>query len=152
MRIGPGAGSGEDEVVVANVWSNGATEVSIELREIAGMSKYVNEWQIVAANTERELFAQADRLSPHATAGSDRRLEQLTHREWEVLCLLVARCSDREIAERLFISYRTVTSHVTNIFNKLGVSSRRDAAALATRGYPSSLSTTTAHTDPLTFA
>ena len=54
---------------------------------------------------------------------------RLSRREREVLRLLVIRYSDREIADALFISYRTVTTHVANILNKLGVNSRRDAAA-----------------------
>ena len=54
---------------------------------------------------------------------------RLSHREREVLRLLAIRYSDREIADTLFISYRTATTHVANILNKLGVNSRRDAAA-----------------------
>jgi non-specific serine/threonine protein kinase len=57
----------------------------------------------------------------------------LSLREREVLALLCQRQTDPEIAETLFISYRTVTTHVTNIYNKLGVNSRREAAALAAR-------------------
>jgi DNA-binding NarL/FixJ family response regulator len=81
-----------------------------------------------------DLIDQAGRLLPDPPDDPDTALARLTHREWEVLCLIVARRTDREIADRLFISYRTVTSHVTNILNKLGVSSRRDAAEVATRG------------------
>ena len=55
----------------------------------------------------------------------------LSRREREILPLLAARWTDREIAEALCISYRTVTTHVTNIYNKLGVSSRREVAAFA---------------------
>lgn len=57
----------------------------------------------------------------------------LSPREREVLALLCQRLTDAEIAEALFISRRTVTTHVTAIFNKLGVSNRREAAAMATR-------------------
>src|SRR5262245_3578401 len=53
-----------------------------------------------------------------------------SRREREVLRLLAYRYSDREIADLLSISYRTVTTHVANIFDKLGVNCRRDAAAL----------------------
>lgn len=57
----------------------------------------------------------------------------LTLREREVLALLCERLTDPEIAERLFISRRTVSSHVMHLFAKLGVNSRRAAAALAVR-------------------
>ena len=55
----------------------------------------------------------------------------LSRREREILQLLASRWTDREIAEALCISYRTVTTHVANIYNKLGVSSRREVAAFA---------------------
>ena len=57
----------------------------------------------------------------------------LTAREREVLALLCERWTDPEIGERLSISRRTVSSHVANLYLKLGVNSRREAAALATR-------------------
>jgi non-specific serine/threonine protein kinase len=57
----------------------------------------------------------------------------LTPRELEVLRLLVEDRSSQQIAEELFISRRTVTTHITNIFNKLGVNSRAAAVALALR-------------------
>jgi DNA-binding NarL/FixJ family response regulator len=53
---------------------------------------------------------------------------QLTHREREVLCLLVAGHTDRKIAESLTISPRTVNRHMCNIFVKLDVPSRVAAA------------------------
>jgi len=57
----------------------------------------------------------------------------LTHREREVLGLLAEGHSDQEIANALGISYRTVTSHVRNILDKLDVTSRTAAATLAVR-------------------
>jgi DNA-binding NarL/FixJ family response regulator len=57
----------------------------------------------------------------------------LSKREIEVLRLIADGLSDREIAERLYISHRTVMRHVTNILDKLGVNSRTAAAALAVR-------------------
>ena len=59
------------------------------------------------------------------------RLEVLTHREREVLGLLARHYTNREVAEELVLSIRTVERHVANIYGKLGVSSRRLAAAYA---------------------
>jgi DNA-binding CsgD family transcriptional regulator/tetratricopeptide (TPR) repeat protein len=53
----------------------------------------------------------------------------LTPRELEVLHLLIAGRSNRQIAEQLFISGKTASVHVTNILTKLGVHSRLEAAA-----------------------
>jgi ATP/maltotriose-dependent transcriptional regulator MalT len=55
----------------------------------------------------------------------------LTDRELEVLALLARRLSAKEIARRLVISDRTVKRHTANIYQKLGVHSRREAAAQA---------------------
>jgi len=57
----------------------------------------------------------------------------LTLREREVLRLLAGGASGRDIAEALFISPRTVTTHVANVLAKLGVGSRAAAVALVFR-------------------
>jgi two-component system nitrate/nitrite response regulator NarL len=56
----------------------------------------------------------------------------LTDRELEVLKLLDQNLSNKEIAERLVIEVGTVKNHVHNILDKLGVSTREEAAALLT--------------------
>jgi DNA-binding CsgD family transcriptional regulator len=60
-------------------------------------------------------------------------MDLLTGREMEVLRAMVSNASNREIAERLFISENTVRNHVHNILEKLGVSSRREAISVARR-------------------
>jgi DNA-binding NarL/FixJ family response regulator len=57
----------------------------------------------------------------------------LTSRETEVLALIAAGRSNRQIASSLVISERTVARHVSNIFTKLDVSSRAAATASALR-------------------
>ncbi len=59
------------------------------------------------------------------------RLDVLTAREREVLDVLVTGATNRAIAERLFISEKTVSVHVTNLLAKLGCANRGEAAALA---------------------
>ncbi|MEE8465996.1 MAG: LuxR C-terminal-related transcriptional regulator [Dehalococcoidia bacterium] len=59
--------------------------------------------------------------------------DALTQREVEVLRLVAAGRTDREIAEELIISVRTVTTHVGNILNKTGTANRTEAATYATR-------------------
>jgi DNA-binding CsgD family transcriptional regulator len=55
----------------------------------------------------------------------------LTHRELEVLRLVAAGRTNREIADALFISIPTVKRHLTTILGKLGVPSRTAATAYA---------------------
>ncbi|HJC68575.1 MAG TPA: response regulator transcription factor, partial [Candidatus Brachybacterium intestinipullorum] len=57
----------------------------------------------------------------------------LTSRELEVLALVVAGRSNRQIARALVISDRTVARHLSNIFTKIDVGSRTEAAAYAFR-------------------
>jgi NarL family two-component system response regulator LiaR len=59
--------------------------------------------------------------------------EKLTDRETEVLRLLALGKANREIAAELYIGETTVKTHVSNIFQKLGVPSRTRAALYAIR-------------------
>jgi DNA-binding CsgD family transcriptional regulator len=73
-------------------------------------------------------LARLDTLTGHAAAGET---HGLTERELEVLRLVAAGKSNREIATALVISEHTVRRHLQNIFAKLGVSSRTAASAFA---------------------
>ncbi len=57
----------------------------------------------------------------------------LTRREMEVLRLVATGETDRGIADTLYVSRRTISSHVSNILAKLDVSSRRAAVVTAAR-------------------
>ncbi|HEX2183992.1 MAG TPA: helix-turn-helix transcriptional regulator, partial [Chloroflexota bacterium] len=65
--------------------------------------------------------------------GPPKGLDDLSQRERDVLRLVAAGKSNREIAAELVLSERTVAHHLTSIYNKLGVASRTAAAALALR-------------------
>jgi LuxR family maltose regulon positive regulatory protein len=64
-------------------------------------------------------------------APAEAQLEPLTARESEILELLAAGLTNREIAQRLIVSARTVETHVARITGKLGVNSRARAVARA---------------------
>lgn len=55
----------------------------------------------------------------------------LTRREMDVLILLAEQCTDQEIADRLFLSRRTVSWHVRSILSKLGATTRSEVIARA---------------------
>lgn len=60
--------------------------------------------------------------------------DELTPRELDVLRLIAQGLRNREIAERLFISEKTVGNHISNIFSKLQVADRSQAILRAFRG------------------
>lgn len=68
-----------------------------------------------------------------ALAGSSREppVEPLTEREFEVLQLVAQGSSNKEIAQKLYLSVRTVEGHLANIYGKLQVKSRMEAALWA---------------------
>lgn len=63
----------------------------------------------------------------------ENKIDDLTKRELEVLKLLAVGMYNKEIAEKLNISERTVKNHVSNIFKKLEVTDRTQAAVFAIR-------------------
>ena len=79
--------------------------------------------------------ARLDLGPPAAAAGPPTPAQQLglTPREVEVLALVAAGRSNRQIAQALFISPKTVGVHVSNILAKLGAAGRVEAAAIAHR-------------------
>jgi NarL family two-component system response regulator LiaR len=70
---------------------------------------------------------------PADTVGAEKRLDQLTDREMEVLKLAAKGMSNKAIAGELVLSVRTVQAHLNNIFNKLAVGSRTEAVLYALR-------------------
>jgi ATP/maltotriose-dependent transcriptional regulator MalT len=63
--------------------------------------------------------------------GPSSLVEPLTPREEEVLRLMAAGLSNREIAEELIVAVGTVKAHLHHIYGKLGVGGRMEAAARA---------------------
>ncbi len=89
--------------------------------------------QAMASGQEMTLeavIAEAGTITPTTHQPAARKIN-LTKRELEVLQLLAAGQTDREIANTLGISHRTVNAHVTQILTKLGVHSRVEAATVA---------------------
>jgi non-specific serine/threonine protein kinase len=110
------------------------------LRQTLGRQAFERAWQIgktqplaatmalgdeIASGTEPNARSQ-DQSSPTPQFG-------LTPRELEVVRLIVAGRRDQEIADALFLSRRTVQTHVTHVYVKLGVNTRAEIAAVAIR-------------------
>ena len=92
-------------------------------------------WRQTMSNNILQAFAAesaARQPLPAAPAeGADDLVEPLTRREQEILALLAQRLTAKEIAQQLVVSEQTVKRHRANIYEKLGVNSRREAVAAA---------------------
>src|SRR4029078_169220 len=67
-------------------------------------------------------------------------LDELTEREHQILAKVAGGLSNKEIAQQLFLSEKTVNHYMTNILQKLQVRNRVEAALLAQSGRPKSRS------------
>jgi LuxR family maltose regulon positive regulatory protein len=83
--------------------------------------------RLLAAFPQGGAAPAPDRGSPSPAA----MVEPLTAREREVLRLIAAGLSNKEIARQLVVSVGTVKSHAHNLYGKLGVSGRTQALARA---------------------
>lgn len=73
--------------------------------------------------TELRRYAEVQRPAPAKTMATD-KLAALTPREKEIVQLIVGGASNKQVASALDISERTVKGHLSNVFQKLGVTDR----------------------------
>jgi DNA-binding NarL/FixJ family response regulator len=85
---------------------------------------------LLAPTVTRRLIAEFARLRPRPQAPTN-GLDALTPRETEILGLVAAGLSNREIAERLVVSDETVKTHVSHVLRKLGLRDRAQAVVVA---------------------
>jgi non-specific serine/threonine protein kinase len=111
------------------------------LRDSLGPDRFDAIWSVDQGRAPEQVVAAAREIiseelamaSTAATPAAPHPSIGLTPRELDVLRLLSKGRSDREIAAALFIGTRTVQTHVSNLFVKLGVNARAEAAAVAVR-------------------
>ena len=109
------------------------------VRARLGEEGFASAWAAGRALPVEDAVAEAEQAADALAASAPSRpvdaagLAGLTPREREVLRLLVDGQTDREIAEALFVSPRTVGAHVSSILAKLEVETRRGARAYALR-------------------
>jgi NarL family two-component system response regulator LiaR len=118
----------ESERVLAAVQAgaNGYLLKDVEMHELARAIRAVRGGQPY-------LHPEATRHIIQATAQPEPPAARLTAREQQVLRLLAGGMTNRQIADALTISEKTVSVHVSNLLGKLGLSSRTQAALYAAR-------------------
>ena len=85
------------------------------------------------AGLSRRLRLGVKSSLPHQRQDGNGRVGSLTPREVEVLALVAEGLDNAGVAQRLVISSKTASVHVSNILAKLGASSRTQAASMALR-------------------
>jgi LuxR family transcriptional regulator, maltose regulon positive regulatory protein len=103
-----------------------ATKVTPE--EAAGVHQLLSHFPASAAKISDASRARTAVQGQHPSSGL---VEPLTAREQEVLELIAAGCTNREIAERLVTTENTIKKHTSHIFGKLMVSNRTQALVKA---------------------
>lgn len=78
----------------------------------------------------RQLGHRIHRRSQPTTSDGSGVVASLTERELDIARRIVDRRTNRQIAEELFLSPRTVETHIRNIFGKLGADSRVEVARI----------------------
>jgi NarL family two-component system response regulator LiaR len=106
-----------------------ALEPDVLVRAVRGA---VEGEAAISRRLARQLI-ESYRRSPRGGAGMRPVRSMLTDREWEVLDLLTSGARTEEIARTLVLSTETVRSHLKNVYRKLGVRSRDEAAEAARR-------------------
>ncbi len=125
----------DDSQTVFGLLENGATGYVLKDEALETLANAVR----VAARGESWLSpAVARQVVRRAVGPEDHHSEAhppllLTSRETDVLCLLAQGLDNAAIAEQLVVTKRTVQNHVSNIYGKLGVNSRTEAALWAIR-------------------
>jgi DNA-binding NarL/FixJ family response regulator len=112
------------------VFVSGARTESYD--RVAGLLLGADDY-IVKPYAPDELLARVRHLVRRSQSITSPVASNLTKREREILRLLADGLRQDEIAERLFISRKTVSTHVANILRKLGVRTQTQAVALAFR-------------------
>ena len=124
---------GDDEAIFSSIMAGacGYLLKNTSKAELIGAIRAVGQGQVLLdpAITKKV----TDRLVYLSSREIKSDSEELSERELEVLALVARGLTNKDIAERLFLSEHTVRNHVSHILQKLGLSRRSEAAAIALR-------------------
>jgi DNA-binding NarL/FixJ family response regulator len=120
----------EDVIGLIRAGARGYVTKSISSEELAGAVRRVADGDAVFSPRLAGFVLDAFAARPDAPI-ADPELDQLTTREREVLRLLARGYAYKEIAKELFISIKTVETHVSNVLRKLQMSNRYELSRWA---------------------
>ena len=127
-----GLGANADPQVVSRalfVGADGFLDKNLDLEEfLAGLRRAADEEVVIAGPAAASVGQIAEGIERRRSAGF-----RLTEREREVLSVAAEGLTAREIADRLGVRERTITTHLARIYGKLGVTSRLAALRVAER-------------------
>jgi two-component system, NarL family, response regulator LiaR len=129
----------DDEQYIFSLLEAGASGYLLKTAPVSELAKAIRQVKSgespLSPSIARKIvvrMSNKDAKSPQA-AQENANSNDLTSRELEVLQLLAQGMNNRAIAESMSVSERTVHAHLSNIFTKMGVSSRLEAVLLAIR-------------------
>jgi DNA-binding NarL/FixJ family response regulator len=120
----------EDVIGLIRAGARGYVTKTISPEQLADAVRRVADGDAVFSPRLAGFVLDAFAARPTAEA-SDPELDQLTNRERDVLRLLARGYAYKEIAKELFISIKTVETHVSNVLRKLQVSNRYELSRWA---------------------
>lgn len=129
----------DDEQYIFSLLEAGASGYLLKTAPVSELAKAIRQVKSgespLSPSIARKIvvrMSNKDAKSPQA-AQENANSNDLTSRELEVLQLLAQGMNNRAIAESMTVSERTVHAHLSNIFTKMGVSSRLEAVLFAIR-------------------
>jgi two-component system nitrate/nitrite response regulator NarL len=102
-----------------------ASDLSKSMRAVLSGDYWIGGERVV------NLVAALNELMKQAAAAPEKKTYGLTPRELEVVTCIVEGCSNKDVAKQFAISEETVKRHLSNIFDKTGVSTRLELALFA---------------------
>lgn len=105
--------------------ANGFVVKNVEAEELCRIIKNISPGQVVLSNEIAQVLSEVSQAHPINS------IDTLTERETEVLRLIAIGMANKEIAQKLQLSEKTIKTHVSIVLAKLGIQSRTQAAIYA---------------------
>lgn len=123
----------EDVVAVVRAGARGYVTKSISGPDLSDAVRRVSTGDAVFSPRLAGFVLDAFNAAGGEVAAADEDLDKLTEREQEVMRLIARGYTYREVGEKLFISIKTVETHVGKVLHKLQLSNRHELAHWAAR-------------------